>query len=81
MLPIMVATMSVIDTSSNDVIKNITVGVRPFGIAFDAINNRMFVTNADDKNVSVIDISSNNVTDTITVGQIPFGIASALKRT
>ena len=48
-------TVSVIDTTTNDVTVHITVGDGPYGIAFDSANNRMYVGNYIDSTVSVID--------------------------
>ena len=51
------------------------LGNAPFGIAYDSVNERIYVTNSDDSTVSVIDITTNTVIDTITVGIEPFDIA------
>ena len=51
------------------------LGNAPFGIAFDSVNERIYVTNSDDNTVSVIDTTTNTVIDTIPIGVVPFGIA------
>jgi YVTN family beta-propeller protein len=51
------------------------LGNAPFGIAYDSVNERIYVTNSDASTVSVIDITTNTVIDTITVGIEPRGIA------
>ena len=51
------------------------LGNAPFGIAYDSVNDRIYVTNSDDNTVTVIDITTNTVIDTITVGIEPFDIA------
>ena len=51
------------------------LGNAPFGIAYDSVNERIYVTNSGDNNVSVIDITTNTVIDTIPVGIEPFDIA------
>ncbi|MGB9169004.1 MAG: YncE family protein [Nitrososphaeraceae archaeon] len=47
-------TVSVIDTTTNTVIKTITVGNTPIGIAFDTLNHNMYVANRNSGTVSVI---------------------------
>ena len=42
---------------------------------YDPVNERMYVTNADDGTVSVIDTYTNTVIDTIPVGNQQLGIA------
>jgi YVTN family beta-propeller protein len=51
------------------------LGNAPFGIAYDSVNERIYVTNSDDNTVSVIDITTNTVIDTIPIGVVPFDIA------
>ena len=58
--------ISVIDTSSNDVVDTITVDARPQGIAFDSLNERIYAING--LNISLIDPTFNVVLDTITAG-------------
>ena len=45
----------------------------PFGIAYDSVNERMYVTTQSSGNVSVIDTTTNTVIDTIAVGDL-FGL-------
>ena len=80
-------TNRVIDTNPNtpDEIDPIKVANLPFGIAYDPVNKRMYVTNSvDNGTVSVIDTTTNKVIDTnpntheidpIKVGTRPFEIA------
>ena len=51
------------------------VGDVPVDIAYDQVNERMYVTNYSDGTVSVIDTTSNTVIDTISVGNNPHLIA------
>ena len=51
------------------------LGNGPFGIAYDSVNERIYVTNSDNNTVSVIDITTNTVIDTISIGVVPFDIA------
>ena len=67
----------IINSSSNEVIKNITgVGKNPADIAYNPNNNLIYITNLqNDSSVSVINSSSNEVIKNITgVGEKPNGI-------
>ncbi len=68
-------TVFVIDTSTNNVIATITVGVDPSGVAITPNGQFAYVTNSNTDNVSVIDTSTNHVIATVPVGAGPFGIA------
>ncbi|WP_369243358.1 YncE family protein [Bacillus cereus] len=51
------------------------MGSSPWGVAVDAANNQVFVTNYNSNNVSVIDASSYAKVTTLTVGTSPEGVA------
>jgi YVTN family beta-propeller protein len=84
-------TVSVIDTQSNTVIANVTVGNGPTGVAVSADGTRIYVTNANsyltsvgtggvneetgNGTVSVIDAATNTVIATIPLGYMPGGVA------
>jgi YVTN family beta-propeller protein len=77
-------TVSVINSSlvleppvriESKVIKNITVGRTPAGVAVDQQKGLVYVTNKDSNTVTIIDTSTNNVTRTIPVGIAPVGVA------
>jgi YVTN family beta-propeller protein len=68
-------TVSVIDMPSDTVVKTVTVGTGPYGIAVNPAGTRVYVANQESNTVSVIDTSSNSVIDTINVGNGPFGVA------
>ena len=55
----------------------IPVELGPIGVAFNSINDILYVTNLSDDNVTVIDCATNTVVGTypIPVGNIPVGIA------
>ena len=55
-------TVSIIDTSKNEVVNTIRVGVWPAGIAIDPTTNRAYVVNSNEaeSSVSVVDLSSNS---------------------
>ena len=66
-------TVSVIDTSTNNVIATIGVGQEPGAVAVRG--DRVYVANYVSGTVSVIDATNNTVTATIPVGARPVGIA------
>lgn len=68
-------TVSVINTSTNAVIKSIPVGMYPFGEALSPDGSTLYVTNSSSSNVSVISTLSNTVIATIPVGSFPTGVA------
>src|SRR5215211_2506648 len=51
------------------------LGESPFSIAYDSVNERIYVTNSDSDDVYIIDTITNTVIDTITVGFTPTDIA------
>jgi YVTN family beta-propeller protein len=65
----------VIDGQTNKVTDTISVGQGPVGIAYDANNGNVYVSDINSDTVSVIDSTTNTVVDTITVGSRPSGIA------
>lgn len=68
-------TISVIDTSRNNIISNITVGSFPYSIALDERQNTIYVANEKSNTLSVIDGSTNRPVDTIRVDKGPVEIA------
>ena len=73
-------TVSAIDTATNTVVANITVGVIPVGVAITPDGTQAYVANfgshfVSDGTVSVIDTATNTVVATIPVGANPFGVA------
>jgi len=67
--------VSVIDTSTNTVTANVTVGTEPYGVAVNPAGTRVYVSNYLSNNVSVINTSTNTVTANVTVGTKPIGVA------
>ena len=57
------------------VIGSIAVGQSPIGIAYDPVNNLLYVTNSGSNNVSVIDASTNQVVGSIAVATTPWDAA------
>lgn len=68
-------TVSVINTSTNAVVKTVTVGSNPFAITVDQAGKNVYVGNETSNTVSVISTSTNAVVATIPVGAFPQGIA------
>lgn len=68
-------TVSVIDTDGNTVMKTVTVGAFPDGIAVSPDGSKVYVANRGDNNVSVINTAGNTVTTPWNVGVNPAGIA------
>jgi YVTN family beta-propeller protein len=68
-------TVSIINTSSNQVVGEITIGNNPHSVAMSADGKRAFVSNTDSHSVSVIDTDQNATVGTIPTGQFPSGVA------
>ncbi|MGI9230036.1 MAG: PQQ-dependent catabolism-associated beta-propeller protein [Gammaproteobacteria bacterium] len=64
----------VLDADSMELIKNIPVGKRVWGLAMSKDGERVFTTNGVSGDVSVIDTGKNVVIKTITVGKFPWGV-------
>ena len=56
-------------------ISNITLGSVPMGIAYDSVDNTIYVGNEDSNNVSVINASTNKVITSIDIGTRSIGVA------
>ncbi len=61
-------TVQVINTATNSIISNITVGNNPTGIAITPNGQYVYVTNYGSNTVSVINTTTNTVTSVINVG-------------
>jgi 40-residue YVTN family beta-propeller repeat len=64
-------TVSVIDSSTDKMVKEIKVGRYPTSIGIDTGVNNIFVTNSRSNTVSVIDISTDEVVKSLEVGNEP----------
>ncbi|MEO3757117.1 Ig-like domain-containing protein [Mycobacterium sp. B14F4] len=69
------STVSVIDTTTNTVVKTIAVGTRPTGVTVSPDQTKVYVANSWSNTVSVIDTTTNAVTATIAVGSGPVALA------
>ena len=70
-------TVSVLDTTFNEVTSTIPVGNRPSGSALAQNQNKLYVTNVSSDSVSVIDTQTNVPVSSILVGSRPLSIATA----
>jgi YVTN family beta-propeller protein len=68
-------TISVIDASTFDIVKTITVGERVWGLAMTADGKKIYTANGLSNDVSVIDTGADEVVKTIKAGDGPWGIA------
>jgi YVTN family beta-propeller protein len=64
-------TVSVIDSNSGSVTKNIGVGTTPVYVAVDSFTNRIYVANEESNTVSVLDGNNDSVIGQIFVGNFP----------
>jgi uncharacterized repeat protein (TIGR01451 family) len=68
-------TVSVIDTATNTVTTNVSVGNYPWGIVVTPDGTKAYVTNYASNNVSVINTTTYKVITNVTVGSLPRGVA------
>ncbi len=66
--------VSVINTATNTVTADISVGDMPYGVSVSPDGSRIYVTNFGANSVSVINAATNTVSTTISVGDSPYGI-------
>ena len=67
---------SVAATSALAVIKTVTVGDGPVGVAMNDVDDAVYVTNSDSKDVSVINGVTGTVADTISL--VDYGVPSSV---
>ena len=68
----MSATVSVIDTTSKQVIATIPVGLFPFGVAVSSDGRKAYIGNQQSNTVSVIDTRTQEVIKTLVTGDGSF---------
>ncbi|MCK5512258.1 MAG: hypothetical protein KAI96_05590, partial [Thermodesulfovibrionia bacterium] len=63
-------TVSIIDSSKNEIVNTLRVGMWPAGITIDPLTKRAYVVNSHegDSSVSVIELASNSTLKKIKVG-------------
>lgn len=67
-------TIAIIDTASNTVTGNITVGHAPYAVAIAPSGGFAYVTNRDDDTVSLINVTTDTVLEELPVEETPEGI-------
>jgi YVTN family beta-propeller protein len=68
-------TLAVIDTATNTVTANVTVGNIARGVAINRAGTRVYVANQSSNSLSVVDTASNTVVATVPVGNFPYAVA------
>jgi YVTN family beta-propeller protein len=66
--------VTLVNISTGGPVLNISVGLYPYGIAYDPADQSVFVVNSASENVSRVSTVSNDVTATISVGTHPHAI-------
>jgi YVTN family beta-propeller protein len=67
--------VSVIDVHSDEVVTNIKVGTRPWGIALSPDGKYLFSANGPSDDISVVDLKSNQEIRRVKAGKSPWSIA------
>jgi YVTN family beta-propeller protein len=67
-------TVSVVNTTNNEVTNTIPVGTSPSGVSVSPDGSKVYVANSASNNVSVIDAATNTVIATIPVGSHPVAL-------
>ncbi|MDD3041086.1 PGF-pre-PGF domain-containing protein [Bacteroides sp.] len=67
--------VSVIDTTTNNIIATINVGSDPWGVAVSSDGTKAYIANVYSNSISIIDTTTNTVISTVNVGREPFGVA------
>jgi YVTN family beta-propeller protein len=72
-----VAAISLGDSKAQQakLVKEITVGKRPWGIALSHDGKRLYTANGPSNDVSIIDTASLSVVKSVPVGNSPWGLA------
>ena len=68
-------TLTVLDGTSYAILKTISVGAQPFGVAVNAITHRVYVANFNSNSIDVIDGNSNTVIGHVGLPNLPTFIA------
>jgi YVTN family beta-propeller protein len=66
--------LAVIDAQTHEVIANIPVGRRPWGIALTHDGKKAYVAHGVSNEVSVIAIDTRKIIASLAVGKMPWGI-------
>lgn len=68
------ANVSVIDTTSNEVVATVPVGQRPWNMALTPDGKKLYVANGRSGSVTVIDTATRTKLRDIAVGKLPWGV-------
>ena len=68
-------TVLVIDTVKNEVVAQIAVGNRPWGIALNPDGSKLYTANGASDDVSVVDVRARKELNRVKAGGGPWGIA------
>lgn len=70
-------TLSVIDTATDQVVRQIAAGKRPRGIAADPTGRQLFVTDAASSALLLIDNAAGTPVRTVALGKSPEGVSAS----
>jgi YVTN family beta-propeller protein len=68
-------TVAVLDAKTFEVLNNITVGKRPWGIVLSPDGKYLFSANGPSNDVSVVDLATNKEIAKVKAGDSPWGLA------
>ncbi|MFN2643545.1 MAG: hypothetical protein ABR570_01010, partial [Burkholderiales bacterium] len=69
------ATVSIIESRTNEVLATVPVGRRPWNMALTGDGAKLYVANGRSNSVSVIDTRQLKSVAEIPVGELPWGVA------
>jgi YVTN family beta-propeller protein len=65
----------IVDVATATVDDTITVGTKPFSVAYNPDGTKIAVANYNSNNIMIVDVATATVDDTITVGTLPVSVA------
>ena len=68
-------TVVTIDTTTNEPVGSVEVGVRPWGIAISQDGRTLYTANGPSNDVAIVDVASRVVTARVRAGDSPWGLA------
>ncbi len=66
--------ISIIDSNTNTVIKEVDVGRDPVALEFNPVNENIYVANTISNSISIIDSNTNTVIKEVDVGRDPVAL-------
>ena len=73
-------TVCVVDTATQEVLKTIKVGPRPWGVALSPEGKFLYTANGPSNDISVVDLATEKEIARIPAGKSPWGVAIVEKR-